>query len=110
MRTAARSLERRRQFANALPCVIAQVAAIGLINVQSAVGAVVWAAAKKITLQTSGGAQMVFSAAGITVQCPGKITVHAAQKSMVGPGSESYPLDVLPAYSMKLRSRFPVSR
>ncbi len=79
----------------------AQVAAKGLINVQSAVGAVVWAAAKKITFQTSGGAQLVISAEGITVQCPGKITVKAATKSFVGPGSESYAMPTLPRAACK---------
>ncbi|WP_396913640.1 DUF2345 domain-containing protein, partial [Mycolicibacterium sp.] len=60
---------------------------------QSANSHIDWAAAKKITLTTSGGAQIVIEAAGITVQCPGKITVRAAQKSFVGGGSESYPVD-----------------
>jgi type VI secretion system secreted protein VgrG len=74
----------------------AQVAAKGLINIQSVVGAVEWAAAKKITLQTAGGAQIVIQGSGITVQCPGKITVKAAKKLMVGPGSESYPMPIMP--------------
>ena len=74
----------------------AQVAAKGLINIQSVVGAVEWAAAKKITLQTAGGAQIVIQGSGITVQCPGKITIKAAQKLFVGPASESYPLPILP--------------
>jgi type VI secretion system secreted protein VgrG len=74
----------------------AQVAAKGLINIQSKVGAVEWAAAKKITLQTAGGAQIVIQGSGITVQCPGRITIKAAQKSFVGPGSESYPMPQLP--------------
>ncbi|MBC7993274.1 MAG: type VI secretion system tip protein VgrG [Rhizobacter sp.] len=74
----------------------AEVAAKGLINVQSAVGAVEWASAKKITLQTAGGAQIVIAGAGITAQCPGKITVKAATKSFVGPGSESYPIAEFP--------------
>ena len=33
---------------------------------------------KKITLTTAGGAQIVISGEGITVQCPGQITVKAA--------------------------------
>jgi len=73
-----------------------QVAAKGLINVQSANAHIDWAAAKKITLATSGGAQIVISADGITTQCPGKITVKAAQKSFIGPGTENYPLPQLP--------------
>ena len=74
----------------------AQVAAKGLINVQSANAHIDWAAAKKITLATSGGAQIVIQGAGITVQCPGKIVVKAAQKSFVGPGSDNYTLPQMP--------------
>jgi uncharacterized protein (DUF2345 family) len=74
----------------------AQVAAKGLINVQSANSHIDWAAAKKITLVTSGGAQIVIEGGGITVQCPGKITVRAATKSLIGPGAESYSLPTLP--------------
>jgi uncharacterized protein (DUF2345 family) len=74
----------------------AQVAAKGLINVQSANSHIDWAAAKKITLATSGGASIVIDGNGITTQCPGKITVRAAQKSFIGPGSESYQLPRLP--------------
>ncbi|MED5618258.1 DUF2345 domain-containing protein, partial [Ideonella sp. BN130291] len=73
-----------------------QIAAKGLVNVQSANGHIDWAAAKKITLQTAGGAQIVIEGGGITVQCPGKITVHAATKSMVGAGTESYAMPVMP--------------
>jgi uncharacterized protein (DUF2345 family) len=74
----------------------AQLAAKGLINVQSAHGHIDWAAAKKITLQTAGGAQIVIQGSGITTQCPGKITVRAAQKSFTGPGKDRYPLPVMP--------------
>ena len=74
----------------------AQVAAKGLVNVQSANSHIDWAAAKKITLATSGGASIVIDGNGITTQCPGKITVKAAQKSFVGPGSENYPMPKLP--------------
>jgi type VI secretion system secreted protein VgrG len=74
----------------------AQVAAKGLINVQSANAHIDWAAAKKITLATSGGAQIVIEGGGITVQCPGKITVKAATKSLVGPASADTPSADLP--------------
>jgi type VI secretion system secreted protein VgrG len=80
---------------------LAEVAAKGLINVQSANAHIDWAAAKKITLATSGGASIVIEAAGITVQGPGKITVKAAKKSFVGPGQESYPLPVMPRAACK---------
>jgi type VI secretion system secreted protein VgrG len=75
----------------------AEVAAKNLVNIQSAHSHIDWAAAKKITLATAGGAQIVIQGEGITVQCPGKITVKAAQKSFIGPGTESYPLPVMPS-------------
>ena len=78
-----------------------QVAAKGLVNIRSAVGAVEWAAAIKITLQTLGGAKLVISAEGIIPSCPGKATVHAAQKRFIGPGSENYPMPTLPAHVCK---------
>lgn len=55
-----------------------------------------WAAAKKITLSTAGGAAIVIEGGNITVQCPGKITVHAGQKSFTGPTRLDYPLPLLP--------------
>jgi len=74
----------------------AQVAANGLIDVKSAFSHIDWAAAKKIVLTTQGGAQVVISADGVTVQCPGKLTVHAAQKRFIGPAGLDYPLPALP--------------
>jgi type VI secretion system secreted protein VgrG len=74
----------------------AEVAAKNLVNIQSAHSHIDWAAAKKITLSTLGGAQLVIQGEGITAQCPGKITVKAAQKSFIGPGSESYAMPQLP--------------
>lgn len=79
----------------------AEVAAKNLVNIQSANAHIDWAAAKKITLTTSGGAQIVIGSEGITVQCPGKITVRAASKSFVGGASESYPLPNLPRAACK---------
>lgn len=76
----------------------AEVAAKGLVNVQSANAHIDWAAAKKITLTTSGGAQIVIGGDGITVQCPGKISVKAATKSFVGPGSDSFRMPALPKH------------
>jgi uncharacterized protein involved in type VI secretion and phage assembly len=88
----------------------AQVAAKGLINVQSANTHIDWAAAKKITLATSGGASIVIDGNGITTQCPGKITVKAAQKSFVGPGRESYPVPLMPKGTLQLKKHRPISR
>ncbi|MED5621070.1 DUF2345 domain-containing protein, partial [Ideonella sp. BN130291] len=78
-----------------------QIAAKGLVNVQSANSHIDWAAAKKITLQTAGGAQIVIEGGGITVQCPGKITVHAATKSMVGAERTTYQPPPLPRVPME---------
>ncbi len=73
-----------------------QIAGRGLVNVMSVAAHVDWAAAKKITVQTAGGARMVISGSGIQTECPGKITVHAASKSFSGASSEDYVLPVLP--------------
>jgi type VI secretion system secreted protein VgrG len=74
----------------------AEIAAKGLVDVKSTHGHIDWAAAKKITLTTAAGAQVVIQASGITVQCPGKITVKAAQKSFTTGARESYTMPQLP--------------
>jgi type VI secretion system secreted protein VgrG len=74
----------------------AEMAAKGLVNIQTAAAHIDWAAAKKITLTTSGGAQIVIQGSGISVQCPGNITVKAATRSFVGGAKEDYPLPGLP--------------
>ncbi|WP_406850925.1 type VI secretion system Vgr family protein [Herbaspirillum huttiense] len=66
------------------------------VSVVSANASVDWAAAKKITLSTAGGANITIEGGNITVQCPGKLTIHAAQKLFQGPVSRSYPMPVLP--------------
>jgi uncharacterized protein (DUF2345 family) len=55
-----------------------------------------WAAAKRITLSTSGGANITIDGGNITIQAPGKITVHAGKKSFSGPARAAYLLPVLP--------------
>ncbi|MBX3621383.1 MAG: type VI secretion system tip protein VgrG [Rhizobacter sp.] len=77
----------------------AELAAKGLVNVQTAHGHIDWASAKKITLTTSGGAQIVIEGSGITVQGPGKITVRAAAKSFMGGGEETYAIPRMPRSS-----------
>ncbi|HWP20871.1 MAG TPA: DUF2345 domain-containing protein, partial [Burkholderiaceae bacterium] len=72
-----------------------QIAAKGRVNVQSAHSHLDWAAAKKITLKTSQGASIAIEAGGITVQCPGKITVKAATKSMVGASTYAYSMNAM---------------
>jgi type VI secretion system secreted protein VgrG len=74
----------------------AEVAAKNLVNVQSANAHIDWAAAKKVTLTTSGGAQIVIQESGITVQCPGQIIVRATTKSFIDCGQENYTLPRLP--------------
>jgi uncharacterized protein (DUF2345 family) len=66
------------------------------VDIISANAHVDWAAAKSISLSTAGGANITIEGGNITVQCPGKITIHAAKKSFVGPEKISYPLPALP--------------
>jgi type VI secretion system VgrG family protein len=66
------------------------------VSVISANAEVDWAAAKSITLSTAGGANITIDGGNITVQCPGKITIHAGKKSFVGPDSLSYPMPLMP--------------
>ncbi|KQV79807.1 rhs element Vgr protein [Massilia sp. Root351] len=56
-----------------------------------------WAAAKRITLSTAGGANITIDGGNITVQAPGKIVIHAGKKSFNGPGRGDYPLPKLPS-------------
>nr|WP_244198933.1 type VI secretion system Vgr family protein [Janthinobacterium svalbardensis] len=67
------------------------------INVISANAHIDWAAAKSIRLSTAGGANITIEGGNITIQCPGKITVHAGRKSFIGPTRLAYPLPALPA-------------
>lgn len=67
------------------------------INVISANAHIDWAAAKRISVSTAGGANITIEAGNITVQCPGKIKVYAGKKSFVGPAKLSYPMPALPS-------------
>ncbi|WP_426071660.1 type VI secretion system Vgr family protein [Janthinobacterium sp. DSP2-3-3] len=67
------------------------------VNVISANAHIDWAAAKSIRLSTAGGANITIEGGNITIQCPGKITVHAGKKSFIGPTRLAYPLPALPA-------------
>ena len=73
-----------------------QVAAKGDVAIQSKSSYIDWAAAKKITLATAGGARIVIEGGNITVECSGKITVRAATKSFVGAEGNNYTLPQLP--------------
>jgi type VI secretion system secreted protein VgrG len=66
------------------------------INIVSANAEVDWAAAKRISLSTAGGANITIDGGNITVQCPGKLTIHAGKKSFTGAAQQDYPLPTLP--------------
>jgi type VI secretion system secreted protein VgrG len=44
----------------------------------------------------SGGASITIEGGSFTAQCPGKISVMAGQKSMVGGGAQSWQMPILP--------------
>ncbi|HEX9173339.1 MAG TPA: type VI secretion system Vgr family protein, partial [Telluria sp.] len=66
------------------------------INVISANAHIDWAAAKSISLSTAGGANITITGGNITVQCPGRIKVHAGMKKFNDPAKLSYPMPGLP--------------
>jgi type VI secretion system VgrG family protein len=75
----------------------AQVAAQQTLELKTAQGAVNIAAAKRVVLATSGGASITLEAGQLTVQCPGKVTVRAGSKRMVGPGTLAQAMNAMPA-------------
>jgi uncharacterized protein involved in type VI secretion and phage assembly len=66
------------------------------IRLASANAHVDWAAAKRIVLSTAGGANITIDGGNITVQAPGKITIHAGKKSFIGPERLGYALPAMP--------------
>jgi uncharacterized protein involved in type VI secretion and phage assembly/uncharacterized protein (DUF2345 family) len=66
------------------------------VNVISANASVDWAAANSISLSTAGGANITIAGGNITVQCPGKLTIHAGKKSFEGPMRLNYAPPELP--------------
>ncbi|MCX7291820.1 DUF2345 domain-containing protein, partial [Janthinobacterium sp.] len=72
------------------------------VHVVSATAHIDWAAAKSIRLSTAGGANITIEGGNITIQCPGKITVHAGKKSFSGPERMAYPL---PRFSRSICKR-----
>jgi type VI secretion system secreted protein VgrG len=66
------------------------------VNVISANAHIDWAAVKRISLSTAGGANIAIVDGNIIIQCPGKITVHAGKKSFAGSARLSYPFPSLP--------------
>lgn len=66
------------------------------VNVISANAHIDWAAVKRISLSTAGGANITIDGGNITVQCPGKITVHAGKKSFADPEKLGFDMPALP--------------
>jgi uncharacterized protein (DUF2345 family) len=66
------------------------------INIVSTNAEVDWAAAKRISLSTAGGANITIEGGNITVQCPGKLTIHAGKKDFSGPKNLSFPIPTMP--------------
>jgi type VI secretion system secreted protein VgrG len=71
------------------------------INVISANAHVDWAAAKSISLSTSGGANITIAGGNITVQCPGKIMIRAGAKKFNEPVKQNYPIPLLPRVAVR---------
>ena len=74
------------------------------VHVVSANAHVDWAAAKRISLSTADGANITIEGGNITVQCPGKIAVHAGKKSFTGPVNMDYALPKLPRSALPQRA------
>lgn len=89
----------------------AQVAAQQTLELKTAQGVVNIAAAKRVVLATSGGAGITLEGGMLTVQCPGKVTVRAGSKSMVGPGTITWQMPNMPrsTYQFKPEAPFPFS-
>jgi uncharacterized protein (DUF2345 family) len=86
-----------------------EIAARQALDIQSAHAHIDWAAAKKITLATAGGARITLQASGLTVECPGTIRVQAGSKRMVGAGKVEQAMPVLPRGELKWKQRYPFS-
>ena len=82
------------------------------VDVISANAHIDWAAARSVSLTTTGGANISIAGGSITVQCPGKITINAGKKSFIGPVRHHFSMPVMPvgvvapAKERKLSSTF----
>jgi type VI secretion system VgrG family protein len=76
------------------------------VNIISANSHIDWAAAKKISLSTAGGANITIEGGNITVQCPGKFTINAGKKSFSGPSNFGFDPPALPRGTMKFDEKF----
>ncbi len=66
------------------------------VNVISANAHIDWAAAKRISLSTAGGANITIEGGNISVQCPGKMTVRAGMKKFSTPTTLAYDMNKWP--------------
>lgn len=73
------------------------------VSIMSANAHIDWAAAKRISLSTAGGANITIDGGNITIQCPGKIAILAGKKSFSGPGHLNYPLPRPPRSELEKR-------
>jgi type VI secretion system secreted protein VgrG len=60
------------------------------VDVVSANAHIDWAAAKRISLSTAGGANITIEGGSILVQCPGKLRIAAGKKCFEGPAQADY--------------------
>ncbi len=66
------------------------------VVIQSGTKYIDLSAAKKITIQNAAGSAIVIDKDGVSFMCDGTIAVKAGSKSLVGPGTMSYAMPVLP--------------
>ncbi|MDI1259921.1 type VI secretion system Vgr family protein [Aquabacterium sp.] len=74
----------------------AQIAAKDTLEIKTANGVIQIAASKRLVLAVSGGASLTIDNGNFSAQCPGKITVQAGQKSMVGGGTMTWAMPEMP--------------
>lgn len=87
-----------------------QIAAKQQLSIQSETANIDWAAARKITLATAGGASILIEGGNITVMCPGTITVRAGVKSFSGAQKVGYALPQMPKMNLQFQQDFPFSQ
>lgn len=76
------------------------------VNMVSANACVDWAGAKSISLSTAGGANINLDGGNITIQCPGKIAIHAGKKTFDGASNLEHRFPELPRGTMPFDDRF----
>ncbi|MCC2970954.1 type VI secretion system Vgr family protein [Massilia sp. IC2-476] len=64
------------------------------------------AAAKEVSLVTSGGAKIIVGRDGIKVACPGNIKIAAGKKSFIGAAELKYKYPELPRGTMRFDDKF----